>query len=206
LSRFLRSSAGEVVVESEVAGPLTAMRSTVIISLRMALAEAGLFESYAAHLSPRVASELEHSIAGVWLPVQIAEDHYEACDALQLPMRDEIAIGSAAASRILNALVGTALRLAATAGSTPWGFLQQVGRFWNRAYEGSGLRVTRRGPKEAEVTVIENSVHQRSPFARHSFCGFAAEMMKPFCTRYFMKVAGIHERPQRVVRYLSQWV
>jgi hypothetical protein len=189
-----------------VQSPLKAMRSTVLISIRTALQETGHFEAYAAKLSPEAAALLEHAVAGTWLPVQCALDHYEACDALGLTVSEEVAIGSLAAGRILNALVGTALRLAAAAGSTPWGFLEKAGRFWNRAYDGSQLKIEQRGLKDAWVTVIDNSVHQTSPFARHSFCGFAAEMMKPLCTRFFMKVDAMVAQPKPSVRYFARWV
>jgi hypothetical protein len=195
-----------VTLESGVQPPLSAMRSTVLISLRAALREMGHFEAYAAKLNPQAATMLERAIAGTWVPVECALDHYDACDALGLGVAEEAAIGSVAAGRILNALVGTALRLAAAAGSTPWGFLEKADRFWKRAYEGSQLKIDQSGPKDAWVTVIDNCVHQHSAFARHSFCGFAAAMMKPLCTRFFMRVdAMVDTEPRPWVRYLARW-
>jgi hypothetical protein len=196
----------ELVVDTPSATPVTAMRSTVLIALRTALRDAGHFEAYEKVIDSKIASELNHVVAGVWVPLQVVHAHYAACDALALPVREQTELGTAAAARIVTALVGTALRLAATAGTTPWGFLEQCGRFWGRGYAGSGLRVIKRGPKEAFIIVVENEIHQRSPFARYSFCGVCAEMFKPFCTRFFMKVEAVIERPHKTVRYLAQWV
>ncbi len=196
----------ELIVDVRAGAPVTAMRSTVLVALRGAFREAGLFEAYEAKLDPRVAGELTHMVAATWVPLDLVNAHYAASDALALPTRDQIALGGAAAERILTALLGTALRIAASAGTTPWGFIAQIGRFWGRGYAGGGIRVIKHGPKEAYVVILDNSIHHLSPFARHSFVGVASVVFKPFCMRFLMRVDAVAEKPDDTVRYLAQWV
>jgi hypothetical protein len=110
------------------------------------------------------------SVAGVWLPVDVALDHFHAIDSLGLPAEEALAIGAGSGKRIQQSVLSTLVRLAAGAGANPWTVFQNYDRLWGRIFDGGTLRIDRHGPKEA---VIEhaNLPPCRYPYFRHAFRG-----------------------------------
>ena len=88
------------------------------------------------------------------MPIRIAAAHYDACDALGLTDQQQFELGSATFARVRGSVLGTVLRAGRKAGITPWFLLPQLQRFWNRAYDGGGIRIERLGAAEALVDVV----------------------------------------------------
>jgi hypothetical protein len=134
--------------------PIRKVRSTVLVGAMTSLREAGHFERYAAALVPEHRDTLLRLVTGTWLPIEVALAHYRSCDALGLSDEEQAALGSATFARVRGSVLGTVLRLGHAAGVTPWAVLPHLQRFWNRAYDGGGIQVTRHGPKDCVVDVI----------------------------------------------------
>src|SRR5271165_4823087 len=75
--------------------PVTSFRSTWLVSSVAAVRSRGLFERYLEGLPLRYHEVISGSVAGVWLPVEVAVAHYEACETLKLPPEEQLAIGRA---------------------------------------------------------------------------------------------------------------
>lgn len=164
------------------------VRSTLVLGTLSALRDAGYLADYCAALPVDHREPLVNAVAGTWIPVEAAMSHYRACDSLGLLPDVEAQLGAATFERVRGTLLGTMARVAHGAGVTPWTLLGQLQRFWDRAYDGAGLQVTKLGPKEAVVDLVQ------CPFAdthyhRNALRGLLRSVVRVFCTQ-----AYVHER------------
>lgn len=133
--------------------PITHVRSTLIASSLMALKERDLFSRYLERLPANLHESILQSVAGSWLPLEVGMAHYAAAEGLALSPQEQFEIGSSVAERVQNGMLGTLVRVAKTAGVTPWTGLEQFQRLWDRLLQGGGGAVWRLGPKEARVEI-----------------------------------------------------
>lgn len=138
--------------------PVTRVRTTLVVSSRLALEARGLLPAYTEQLSPADRSTLDNLVAGRWLGVDVALAHYRAVDRLGLPISEQIALGSDVGKRIQGTLVATLLRMAQGLGLTPWTSVGQYARIWDRLFMGGDLLVERLGEREAAVTMYNLSL------------------------------------------------
>jgi hypothetical protein len=164
----------------------TRFRSTWLGSSVQALRERGLQDRYFAVLAPEFREVVRSSVAGVWLPIDVAVAHYDACDRLELPMREVVQIGFDVTKHIRNTTIQTMVRLASNAGATPWTILERAGVLWGRAFEGSGISVVKLGPKEARFEVAGWPV-SRSMYCRTAFRGILTASTDMFCLKTYVK-------------------
>lgn len=152
------------VVSVREPSALKALRSTVVASGITVFRAQGIFDAYCANLEPKTRDILLTTVAGSWLPVDLALAHFAAVDAIGLTTEQSFDIGATSARRFGETLWGTAMRMArAATGVDPWSVLGIYDRLWKRSFEGGGYVVTRGGPKEAFVEI------RAVPFARHAY-------------------------------------
>jgi hypothetical protein len=80
-------------------------RSTLLLGSVASLRAAGLFEAYEAVAPAEVLAAVGSSVAGMWIPIDVAVAHYIACDGLGLSSES-----AAAGARHLRAHQGAAAR------------------------------------------------------------------------------------------------
>jgi hypothetical protein len=181
--------------------PVTRARSTVLVASRAAIAAAGYGARYESALDRSASHALDEAVAGTWLPVEVAEAHYRACDSLGLGANAVATLGKATSDRIQGTLYGTFIRVFQEAGGSPWNVFPQWQRFWDRGYDGGALRITKLGPKDARVDVIGCSLCA-SPYFRHALRGLSAGFVEVFSRRaYAQEVAFARDG----VSYRYQW-
>ncbi len=134
--------------------PVTRVRSTLITASLHALRAMGWEDAYFGHLPADRHDTVRGMVAGSWLAVDVALDHYRACDALKLSANDIRALGERVSMRTQQAFVGTILRVAAGAGATPWHLYKNAHRIWERMIDGADQCVSQIGPKEAVVNIV----------------------------------------------------
>ncbi len=164
--------------------PLSRVRSTILLASRTCIHQAGHGSRYDAVLDPAARRALDEAVAGVWLPLDVAKAHYRACDALDLGANAIAAIGRSTNDRVKVTLAGTFIRVFQEAGGTPWSVIPHWQRFWDRAYEGGALRVTKIGPKDARVDVIACALCE-SHYFRHALRGLSNGFIEVFCKRTY---------------------
>jgi hypothetical protein len=181
--------------------PISAQRSTTVLAEIGSLREMGCFDAYRRFLGPGGAPLLD-TIAGTWVPMPLLTAHYDACSQLGLSPADQLDFGIRSARRVLGTLLGTAVKLARTAGATPWTLFENIGRVWSRGYDGGALRVQRFGPKDALVEIAGNPLFAY-PFFRNGFRGYGVEVIGQFCTRITVR----EEAPGRGIdgAFRAQW-
>lgn len=181
-----------------------AVRSTLILSSIASLRDAGYYEAYCRGLDEEHREAILQVVAGVWLPLETGLAHYRAGDSLGLSADAAAKLGAATFVRVQGTLLGTVLRLANGAGVTPWTVMPQLQRFWDRAYRGGVLQVTRMGPKDARLEIARSALTE-SHYFRHAIRGLTASVCALFCQKVY-----VHEPPGArapgTMTLQAQWV
>jgi hypothetical protein len=183
--------------------PAKNARSTVILASASSMRAIGRWDDYVAALPEAHRDVIVGAVAGTWIPCEIAAHHYAACDAVGLSPDAVAANGRRTFDAVGGMLFGAILRMAKTAGVTPWTFIEQLPRFWLRSYDGGGIEIVKVGPKEARIRVIAVTLLD-SPYFRNALRGLLGAVMERFCTK-----AYVHEphltRPPGTVHLRVQW-
>jgi hypothetical protein len=178
-------------------------RSTVIIGSAASVRAAGRWDEYVAALAPEHRDAILGAVAGAWIPFDVARVHYAACDALGFTPDEMVANGRRTYDTVGGTLFAAVLRMAKTAGVTPWTFIEAVPRFWWRSYDGGGVQVTKLGPKEARIQVVAVRLLD-SPYFRGALRGVLMAVLERFCTKaYVTEWPG--KRPSATVTLRVQW-
>jgi hypothetical protein len=168
--------------------PVKHMRSTILLGSIASLRAAGHIDAYRSALEPRHHETLFQAVAGIWIPLDVAMAHYRACESLGLAPDKVVELGRSTFDKTGGTLFGTVLRLAKGAGVNPWTVLPQLQRFWDRGYDGGGIRVLRLGPKEARIELVQCAIADSSYF-RYALRGVVVAVLHMFCSR-----AYVHEQ------------
>jgi hypothetical protein len=192
--------------DSKIDGPKAALRcthvrSTIIVSSIQAIRDAGHGERYASLVAPEVRERLLGLGAPAWLPIELGEAHYAACDALGLRI-DEI---HGIAARVAPVHASGATLLARVSGISPWTVLSNAPRFWARMYEGADLRVHEDGPRDARI-VIAGQPLARVGYWRIGFAGVLRALTQSLAIRVHVtdRVAPGSDAP--TVTFAMAWV
>jgi hypothetical protein len=164
--------------------PVTQFRSTWLIASVAELRNRGLFERYLPGLKPEYHDAVTSSVAGVWLPVDVAVAHYEACERLDLPHEEQLAIGRSVTELVHKTSYSLAIRLVKEAGVTPWACLAQQRRLWRRVWQGGDVAVFKLGPKEARIEVVGWPC-ARVPYCRRALRGLLIGQSELFCKKAY---------------------
>jgi hypothetical protein len=166
------------------------VRSTLIASSMASLRQRNLFARYESLLDRTHRDAVLGSVAGQWLPMAVGRAHYEACDRLGLSVLEQVEIGGDVSLKIHDTFLGVVIRTAKHAGVTPWALLERGNTMYSRLFRGGGgVRVRRRGPKEARADVAGLSLLE-VPYFRHAIRGLYQAAVGLFCLR-----AYVHEIP-----------
>jgi hypothetical protein len=131
----------------------THFRSTWLTASQAALRERGFGARYESLLDPRDKDQILTCVPGKWLPMEVARSHYLACERLDLPLDDLLAIGRDATRRANATSFAFIARIAQGSGVTPWTVLSHASRLWSVTCQGGALGVARVGPKDARLHI-----------------------------------------------------
>ena len=180
----------------------SSVRRTVLLSSLRALRERGHIERYGG-VAPRLVERIAAAV-DPWLPVALAEDHYAACDLLDLPEEEILALGAAVAP-VQAAGVRVMFSAARAAGASPWTPLRNVPRYWGRMYNGSGVKVVERGPKDALVIIESNSL-ARFRYWRGALRGVIESLARELAAAAVVREVRRRDAPADGVSYSIAWV
>jgi hypothetical protein len=183
--------------------PVRHIRSTLLMSSYGSIRDGGYDEAYRAALPKQFHAAMFEAVAGMWIPIEVAVAHYTACAALGLPHDVQLALGRDAGQKIHRTILGTAVRMAREAGITPWAVIPHFQRFWNRAFDGGGLYIEKRGPKEAFME-IHKAAQADCVYWRAALSGLGMGLLELFSRKAYMQ----ENTKRRVPGYASfriQW-
>jgi hypothetical protein len=182
----------------------TEFRSTWLVSSLRSMRERGALDRYLSYLPLKFHEPVLSAVAGVWLPMDVALAHYEACDRLGYTYSELLAIGRDAGDRARTTVLSTAVRLTRQAGVTPWTVLAQLQRLWERMFKGGGVAAWKLGPKEARIELVGCPI-ARVPYFRVAMQGVLLGIGEMFCEKlYINEVAGLCTRT--TLGYRGSWV
>ncbi|HYP78145.1 MAG TPA: hypothetical protein VER12_19365 [Polyangiaceae bacterium] len=138
----------------DAVGELTHVRGTLLASSIQSLRSRGLFERYSALLPDSYRDRVLNSVAGEWLDTEIALAHYSGCDALGLPVAEQIGMGRDVSKRTHETFLGLIVKMARGAGVTPWVVFPKINSLYMRIFRGGGIQITRLSPKQARVQTL----------------------------------------------------
>jgi len=182
----------EVVVPFRVPeqrlGRATQVRTTLLVSSLQSLRRRGHLDEYLGHLPPEHHAVVQAMVAGQWVPIEIGRAHYVACDALGLSQPEVNAIGREVGDRIEGTFIATVVRMAGSAGVTPWTALEQTQRLYDRIFQGGGgTCLSKKGPKDARVQMAGFGIADVKYFA-HAMAGVFEVGAELFCTKAYAQV------------------
>ena len=133
----------------------THCRGTLLLASTRALKRHGHYERYQRLLAPEHFATILSSPAGTWLPIELGIAHYEACDALGLPLDEQHAMGAEVVLEMQKTFLGSVLKAASAGGGvSPIVGLKKFAAMFSRSVRGGGLRVVRLGPKDVRVEFV----------------------------------------------------
>jgi hypothetical protein len=180
------------------------VRSTLLISSFGAIRDAGKEKAYLAALPVQYHGVILDAVAGIWLPVEVAFAHYNACGMLGFSHEQQVGMGRQVGERMRGTLLGTIVRMAKEMGASPLTVIPQFQRFWNRAFDGGGLSATKVGPKEVHITA-EQVLLADSSYWRSALAGLAMSVLDMFCQKSYMQERVVKKRVSGSVYYRVQW-
>jgi hypothetical protein len=184
---------------------VTQIRGTLLVASRDQLRAVGRFSDYQRQLSGTVSKELDEVLPASWLPIQLAEEHYDAIDRLEMADAEIQSVTAAAARQIQGVLLTTMSKMARAGGLTVWSIVPLTGKVWERLFVGGALGVAREGPKDA-VAVVAGHPLIRSRYHRLGFAQHLANAVR------FVAGKQAYVRPRQMdalrgrAEFLVQWV
>lgn len=169
-----------------------------------AIKAAGYGEAYEALLPREMHDTIVNTVAGMWLPVDVARAHYRACDGLNLSADAAAQLGRGTFARTKGLLLGAAVGLAKGVGVTPWTMVPHFQRFWLRGYDGGGVKVTKTGPKEFLMLITNFSLFE-SKYYRAALRGLTGSLLELVCQKAYVVERPV-SAPESSILFRAQWV
>jgi hypothetical protein len=169
--------------------PATSFRTTWLASSLTALRERQMMDAYLAQLPREHHDIILGNVVGQWAPIEVARQHYAACDKLALSPGDLEQIGMSVTRRVHGSALSTVLTLAKQSGVTPWTACAQLNRLWSRIWLGGGVCVYKLGPKDAVIEITSWPL-AKIAYLRNTMPSVVRAMIELFCRRAYCTLYG----------------
>jgi hypothetical protein len=169
----------EIVVPHELSrGPLVAVRRMLVHSSIAELGAVGLYDGYCQIVDRGSLERIRELIGPGWMPVELALEHYSACDRLQLSDEAILAAGMRAGDKMGSALlVAGAQPQIESKDRSPWPLLQAFARMGRRIYDGASAQYVKAASNTLRIEYYGNPL-----FAFHYYrvahCGFLRQAFR----------------------------
>ncbi|HET6339988.1 MAG TPA: hypothetical protein VFG30_42560 [Polyangiales bacterium] len=151
--------------------PLTAVRRMLVHSSITELEQLGYYERYCRIISPTSLAQIKELIGPGLMAVELALDHYRACDALDLTDEQIHAAGLRAGEKIGDALLVASAQVSASAEGAVWSVIGAFYRMSRRIYEGGSAQYVKLGPKSLLIEYKANPLFSVR-YYRVAYAGF----------------------------------
>ncbi len=188
-------------------GPkVTHMRGLLLVKSVDNLRAAGLFERYAEGLDPTYKHQVLFTLASSWVPIEICDAHYAACDRMGLADSEIDRLGGLMSEGIAGTLMSAMLKATRRAGGESyWAALKQCGRIWDRSFLGGGVTLLQAGPKDS---LLEH--HGLSLVKSRYWCvaarAFWASVAEMTSRKAYVKIVPPHKPDPNSIAFAGSWV
>lgn len=187
-------------------GQCTQVRSTLLASSMQSLRARGLFERYCELLPNEQRDAILTSIAGAWLPIELGEAHYTACDKLGLSAEQQRGMGHDVSKRVHDTFLALVVKMARGVGLTPWALLPRGNDLYVRLFRGGGgIQVAKVGNQEARVELVGMPL-TRIPYFANALLGMYEAGLGMFAERIFVRPVQAQTQPGRRIALRVQWI
>ncbi len=184
--------------------PISQVRASILLVSLQALRRQGFIDQYR-HTLPEREHGAMFSLAGAgWVPIELAQVHYRTVDALPLGTAERLAIGAYNAERLQRGWLNVLVRLSRDAGVGVWTALRKGGELTAQAWNGGGLEVRKRGPKDAWVAWYEQPLFESEQFTI-GFAGMVNALIGLYATKVYVKTET-ESRTRRSCAFSVAWV
>jgi hypothetical protein len=169
----------EIVVPHDLSrGPLVGVRRMLVHSSIAELGAFGFYDRYCEIIDRGSLDHIRELIGPGWMPVELALEHYRACDALNLSDDALLDAGMRAGDKMGSALlVAGAQPQVESRDRSPWPLLQAFARMGRRIYDGASAQYVKTGPNSLRIEYVGNPL-----FAFHYYrvahCGFLRQAFR----------------------------
>ena len=184
--------------------PVTEARSTLIVSGIQTLRANGLYDRYVEFLSPQLRQDIMSLVAGLWIPCELALEHYRTMDRLALGKSTIESIGAEVAERGAKTVLGRGSAATKLREPTPWDMLLMSHRNLDINWRGSDMMITKKGPQEA-VVVWAGQPCASVPYFVTSWGSFMRAVVSGYCTTAHHRIDQELCTPTTLAIHLS-WV
>jgi hypothetical protein len=148
----------EIVVPHDLSrGSLVAVRRMLVHSSIAELGVLGVYDRYCENIQRGSLDRIKELIGPGWMPVELALEHYAACDKLQLRDDAIFQMGVRAGDKTGSALlVAGAQPRVEMKDRTPWPLLQAFARMGRRIYDGASAQYTKTGLNSLQIEYYGN--------------------------------------------------
>ena len=168
--------------------------------------EAGHFDSYERLLAPEHRDAVIYALAMSWIPVEIANAHYRACDALALDDAELARIGTMVAARYADTIFGTILRTSRQVGiEAPWMALRAQARIWDRVYVGGSICIYRTGLKDG-ISEIKGLPLLEFRYFRATYMAWFKAIGDLLVKKLYLRVQRSKEPHPHTITVAGSWV
>jgi hypothetical protein len=197
---------GEIVLPFRTPNPrpIVEARSTLIISGIQTLRAQGLYDRYLELLSQKMREQIMSLVAGLWIPAELAVEHYRTVDKLDLPRTTIESIGAEVAERAYKTVLSRVPAAARGADATPWTVLLLSHRNLDLNWKGSDMMITKEGPQEA-IFIWAGQPCASIPYFVTSWGSFLHALTSLSCTRARHRLVPERCSPTTITIRLS-WV
>lgn len=193
----------EIIVPHDLSrGPLVAVRRMLVHSSIAELGASGLYERYRELIEGGSLERIRELIGPGWMPVELALEHYSACDRLQLSDKTIHEAGIRAGDKMGSALlVAGAQPQVEEKDRSPWPLLQAFARMGRRIYDGASAQYVKTGSNALRIEYYGNPLFAfhyyqvaHCGFLRQAFRSLSVEVVDVTLTTYRADKASIDVR------------
>jgi hypothetical protein len=169
----------EIIVPHDLSrGPLVAVRRMLVHSSIAELGAFGLYDRYIEVIERGSLERIRELIGPGWMPVELALEHYGACDRLRLSDEAIHDAGMRAGDKMGSALlVAGAQPQVELKERSPWPLLQAFARMGRRIYDGASAQYVKTASNALRIEYYGNPL-----FAYHYYrvahCGFLRQAFR----------------------------
>lgn len=142
---------------------MTAVRNGVLQASLTLLRDNGLYERYEKLVDPDVLREISRNVAPCWVPIDVVDAHYRACDAMELSDEELTNLGRAAGEYARKTSIVVA-QPEAQAAFDLWQNSPRMHRVWKRLYQGGSVQIVKLGDCEELIDFRGFSLHRHRYF------------------------------------------
>ena len=193
----------EIIVPHDLSrGPLVAVRRMLVHSSIAELGASGLYERYSQVIDRGTLERIRELIGPGWMPVELALEHYSACDKLQLSDEAIHDAGIRAGDKMGSALlVAGAQPQIELKDRSPWPLLQAFARMGRRIYDGASAQYVKTASNALRIEYYGNPLFgfhyyrvAHGGFLRQAFHSLSVEVVDVTLSTYRADKASIDVR------------